>query len=126
MNKAFPIFDLGRFEREDAAARVELGREVDAICRATGFLAIRNHGVPQPVIDGVWRKAREFFDLPAREKDQARAPYPGFPYGYLGPKLEALARSKGVDTPPDLKESFNGGPQSIPAELKGQDALNFC
>ena len=126
MTTAFPTFDLAHFERADAATRAQLGREVDAICRATGFLAIRDHGVPPPVIDGVWRTAAEFFDLPAGEKEAARAPYPGYPYGYLGPKLEALARSKGVDTPPDLKESFNGGPQRVPPGLTDRDALSFC
>lgn len=123
---AFPVFDLGRFEKADGAEREALVAEVDAICRSTGFLAIANHGVPQPVIDGVWSQAKAFFDLPYEEKNAARAPYAGYPYGYLGPKLEALAKSKGVDTPPDLKESFNGGPLSVPAGLDDKDALAFC
>lgn len=123
---AFPVFDLGRFEAAGPAERDELGREVDRICRTTGFLAIRNHGVAQEAIDGVWEKASAFFDLPPDDKRKAAAPYPGYPYGYLGPKLEALAKSKGVDTPPDLKESFNGGPQSAPSGIADEDALGFC
>lgn len=123
---AFPVFDLGRFEGAGAEEKAALGREVDGICRATGFLAIRNHGVPEAVIREAWNKAREFFDLPAEEKRRAAAPYPGYPYGYLGPKSEALAKSKGVDTPPDLKESFNGGPHAPPSGLADKDALAFC
>lgn len=123
---AFPVFDLGGFERAGAPERARLGREVDAICRATGFLAIRNHGVAQGAIDAVWAAAHAFFDLPPDEKRRAAAPYAGYPYGYLGPKSEALARSKGVDTPPDLKESFNGGPQAAPAGMTDRDALSFC
>jgi isopenicillin N synthase-like dioxygenase len=126
MSSTFPIFDLGRFERADAAERKRLGAEVDAICRATGFLAITSHGVPQDIIDGAWGKAHAFFDLPAAEKHKAAAPYKGYPYGYLGPEQEALAKSKGVDTPPDLKESFNGGPAVIPAGLTDPQALAFC
>src|SRR5580658_10934819 len=108
----FPVFDLGRFEKAGGEERRALAREVDAICRNTGFLAIVNHGVARNVIDGVWFKALAFFDLPLEVKQRARAPYAGYPYGYLGPELEALAKSRNVDTPPDLKESFNGGPSS--------------
>jgi isopenicillin N synthase-like dioxygenase len=122
----FPVFDLSRFEQADAAGRRALGAEVDAICRSTGFLAISGHSVPRPVIDAVWRKAHAFFDLPVEVKEKARAPYPGYPYGYLGPGVEALAKSKGQDTQPDLKESFNGGPLSVPEGLDDAQALAFC
>ena len=67
-----------------------------------------------------------FFDLPTDVKEQVRAPYPGYPYGYLGPGVEALAKSKGQDTPPDLKESFNGGPLAVPEGLTDPEALAFC
>ncbi|MBS3647373.1 isopenicillin N synthase family oxygenase [Pseudaminobacter sp. 19-2017] len=123
---AFPVFDLGRFEQASAAERRAMAAEVDRICRSTGFLAIANHGVPAETIDGVWNKAHEFFDLAPAEKQKARAPYPGYPYGYLGPELEALAKSRGVDTPPDLKESFNGGPLGTPEGIQDKDALSFC
>jgi isopenicillin N synthase-like dioxygenase len=122
----FPVFDLGRFENAAATEKAVLGRAVDEICRSTGFLAVRNHGVPQSVIDAVWSKARAFFDLPAEAKQEARAPYKGYPYGYLGPELEALARSRDVDSPPDLKESFNGGPLAIPPGVTDPEALAFC
>ena len=122
----FPVFDLGKFEKADPAERRRLGAEVDAICRSTGFLAVTNHGVPQAVIDAVWTKARGFFDLPPEDKQKAKAPYKGYPYGYLGPELEALARSRDVDSPPDLKESFNGGPQGVPEGITDKDALAFC
>lgn len=123
---SFPVFDLGHFETADTAERARLGAEVDAICRATGFLAIANHGVQQSVIDDAWNKAAAFFALPPETKLKARAPYPGYPYGYLGPDSEALAKSKGVDTPPDLKESFNGGPQGVPHGMTDPAALAFC
>jgi len=126
MSSPFPIFDLGRFERAGAAERAELGAEVDAICRSTGFLAVSGHSVPQSVIDAAWNSAHDFFDLPQAEKDAVRAPYPGYPYGYLGHGAEALAKSKGQETPPDLKESFNGGPLAVPAGLSDPQALAFC
>lgn len=125
-DRTFPVFDLGAFETADGATKRTLGDTVDAICRETGFLAIANHGVPQAVIDAVWQKAHQFFDLSPEDKQKARAPYKGYPYGYLGPELEALAKSRDVDSPPDLKESFNGGPLRQPASITDPQALAFC
>ena len=123
---AFPVFDLSRFEKAAPEERRKLGGEVDEICRATGFLAISGHSVPQTTIDAVWKAAHDFFDLPQETKDGVRAPFPGYPYGYLGSGTEALAKSKGIDTPPDLKESFNGGPLKVPDGLTDPEALAFC
>lgn len=122
----FPVFDLGSFEEADRGHKEMLGRQVDEICRTTGFLAVKNHGIVPEVITAAWTSAQEFFDLPADVKLRAKAPYPGYPYGYLGPELEALAKSRGMDTPPDLKESFNGGPLQIPQGMVDGEALKFC
>lgn len=122
----FPIFDLGAFERATPEEKTRLGETVDEICRKTGFLAIAEHSVPTDVIEAVWQSARAFFDLSPEEKNAARAPFPGYPYGYLGSGTEALAKSKNVDTPPDLKESFNGGPLAVPAGMTDGEALSFC
>jgi len=126
MSHAFPIFDLEAFQRADDDSKRALGRDVDLICRSTGFLAVGNHGVAQPVIDAAWEAAGAFFSLPGEMKRKAAAPYAGYPYGYLGPETEALAKSRGVDTPPDLKESFNGGPEAVPDGISDPDALGFC
>ncbi len=47
MSASFPVFDLSRFEGAGPQERRRLGHEVDGICRATGFLAISGHSVPQ-------------------------------------------------------------------------------
>ncbi|PZM13552.1 isopenicillin N synthase family dioxygenase [Rhizobium tubonense] len=125
-SQSFPVFDLGAFEAAGVDEKKRLGATVDAICRSTGFLAIANHGVGEDVIAGIWEKARAFFDQSPDEKQGAKAPFPGYPYGYLGPGTEALAKSRNVDTPPDLKESFNGGPLAVPRGMVDPEALGFC
>jgi isopenicillin N synthase-like dioxygenase len=125
-SQAFPVFDLGVFEAATDDEKKRLGAVVDEICRSTGFLAISNHGIDDAVIAAIWEKARAFFDQPADIKQRAKAPYPGYPYGYLGPGTEALAKSRNVDTPPDLKESFNGGPLEVPVGMTEPEALGFC
>ena len=123
---SFPVFDLAQFERASPEQKRALGAEIDAICRATGFLAVSGHGVPAATIGALWSKAEEFFAQPEALKASASAPYPGYPYGYLGLETESLARSRGVDAPPDCKESFNGGPQRAPDGLADRQALDFC
>ncbi len=125
-NSEFPVFDLGAFECAQETRREALAAGVDDSCRNSGFLAISGHGVGENVINGIWNATTSFFELNADAKKRVRAPYPGYPYGYLGPGAEALAKSKNVETPPDLKESFNGGPLSVPPELTDEDALSFC
>ena len=116
----FPRFNLSAFDNGTASAS-----QVDDICRETGFLILEGHGIPDATIDNVWAAARAFFAQTAEAKQQVKAPYPGYPYGYLGPNAEALAKSKGVDTPPDLKESLNGGPLHVPANASAE-AMQFC
>ena len=122
----FASFDLAGFEQAQPDDRRAKARDIDHICRETGFLVLHNHGVPDVVIDDIWHAALRFFALGSQAKQQVAAPYPGYPYGYLGPNSEALAKSKGQVTPPDLKESFNGGPLTTPAGMSDPDALAFC
>jgi hypothetical protein len=89
-------------------------------------LAITGHGVPDATIQGFWGASAGFFAQPLVIKQTVRAPQPGYPYGYLGPLSEALAASKGVKSPPDLKERFNGGPLSVPDSMDDPEALAFC
>ena len=118
-------FDLAAFEAAQGAARSDRAAALDAMCRETGFVILTGHGVPGAVIDGVWEAARAFFAQPVQVKARVAPVRKGDPYGYLGPKAEALAASKGVVTPPDLKESFNGGPLSVPADAS-DEARAFC
>ena len=122
----FPTFDLAVFESVSKSEQVAQGKELDRICQELGFLILIGHGVQHDVIENVWANVHNFFAQDYALKQAVAAPHPGYPYGYLGPNTEALAKSKGVDTPPDLKESFNGGPQEIPVDVSDPEALKFC
>ncbi|RYG89753.1 isopenicillin N synthase family oxygenase [Loktanella sp. IMCC34160] len=122
----FATLDLARFEAATGADRAGEAARLDAICRDSGFLILRGHGVPEAVIGAVWTAAQRFFAQGVAAKQAVAAPYAGYPYGYLGPDKEALAKSKGEDTPPDLKESFNGGPLRVPDGVSDPDAHAFC
>lgn len=114
-------FDLAAFEAAEGRARANMAADLDRICRETGFLVVRGHGIDPAVIAAQWDAVRRFFAQDPAAKEAVAPPAPGAPYGYLGPDREALARSKGEDTPPDLKESFSGRPaQTAPAGLDKQ------
>jgi isopenicillin N synthase-like dioxygenase len=101
----FPCFDLSAFEAAHQDARHDWARAIDKICRETEFLVLDGHGVNQLVIDNIWTAAQAFFAQDAAAKQAVAPPYQGYPFGYLGPDAEALARSKGEDTLPDLKKA---------------------
>ena len=122
----FPRFNLEHFENSLGAERKKLSTALDKMCSETGFLVIEDHGVPQKVIDDQWAIVSEFFSSSLEIKKEVKVPYKGYPYGWIGPDQEALAASKGEVTPPDLKESFNGGPLTIPKNIKDPAAYQFC
>ncbi len=96
-----PILDLSDWI---AGGPIEpLARQFDAACTNTGFFYVKNHGVPQAVVDAVFDATRRYFDLPLEErlKDKIDERFRrGFmPYG--------VTQHPGFK--PDLKESYEVG-----------------
>ena len=122
----FPRFNLEYFENSVGRDRKKRSKELDKICSEIGFLVLEGHGVSQKIISDQWTIVSEFFSSPLEIKREVKVPFLGYPYGWIGPGQEALAASKGEKTPPDLKESFNGGPLTIPKNIKDPAAYEFC
>ena len=112
---AISSIDLGAFLDGTAGEQAKIARTVDYICRSTGFLIIENHQVPAEIISKAWQQTTDFFDLALEEKLTARSSDPKCPRGYFPMESEALAKSLGVDTPPDVKESFGIGRLNAPS-----------
>jgi isopenicillin N synthase-like dioxygenase len=72
------------------------------------------HGVPGAVISDLISQSYAFFDLPPPEKLAVRRPRPEQNRGYIAPGEERLARLRGNETPPDLKELYTIGPFDTP------------
>lgn len=125
MSSSIPAINLAEFIHGDNEQQRRIAADVDHICKTLGFLIVENHGVPQKVIDDAWQVARDFFDLPVREKMASRSPDPNCPRGYFPFASEALAKSLGVDTPPDVKESLGIGPLRAPNRDLPASALEF-
>ena len=124
---SLPVFNLGGFENSTGTSRKSYCTKLDKFCSEIGFLLIENHAVPDKIIESQWSAVKQFFSQETDEKMKVSVPYPGYPYGWIGPNKEALAASKGEKTPPDLKESFNGGPLQTPTKkIKDGRAYEFC
>jgi isopenicillin N synthase-like dioxygenase len=63
-----PIIDVSRLADPDPAVRASEARALRAACTGSGFFYVRDHGVPQGVIDTLFDQARLYFDLSLAEK----------------------------------------------------------
>ncbi|HTR17083.1 MAG TPA: 2-oxoglutarate and iron-dependent oxygenase domain-containing protein [Acetobacteraceae bacterium] len=63
-----PMIDLAPFSGTDAAARRAVASALREACVNVGFFYIRNHGVPQALIDETFAQAPRFFGLSLEEK----------------------------------------------------------
>lgn len=111
-----PIIDLAPFLEGSPAGKA---RTVDALARAAeeiGFFAVEGHGIPRATIDRLYTVSRQFFEQPLEVKQRVAPPVPTYPRGYKGVGFEALAAGNAVATPPDLKEYYHFGRESLPAD----------
>jgi isopenicillin N synthase-like dioxygenase len=108
-----PIVDGAPLRGGSAGDLAGMARALDAACRNVGFFYLRNHGIPQPVIDRAFAEAHRFFALPREEKmkihyKKSRTWVRGFtPIG----ELKADPSAKG-----DLQEAFDFGVELPPED----------
>lgn len=116
MSSDFPVIDLEplREPQVSATATLDIACQVARACEETGFFTVTGHGVPRAVITDLVAQSYAFFDLPLAEKLAVRRPRPEQNRGYIAPGEERLARLRGDETPPDLKELYTIGPFDLP------------
>jgi isopenicillin N synthase-like dioxygenase len=117
MSVAIPTIDLAAWR-----AGADVGPAVDAALQKAGFLLVTGHDVDAELRAEVRTAARRFFALPAEVKQRYAVRIGG--RGWLAPGVEANGNVEGVETPPDLKESFAVGPDSSTGD-PGVDAVWF-
>ncbi|HLS83672.1 MAG TPA: 2-oxoglutarate and iron-dependent oxygenase domain-containing protein, partial [Arenimonas sp.] len=109
MSARIPTLDIQRFHSDREAFVAELG----AAYREWGFAGIRNHGIPQTLIDNAYDVFQRFFALPEEAKRKYHVPGGGGARGYTPFGIET---AKGAEHY-DLKEFWHVG-REIPRDSR--------
>jgi isopenicillin N synthase-like dioxygenase len=111
-----PVLDYATFSGPTKQAFVEAWGEA---ARGPGFLVVKNHGIPQALIDDMFAKADAFFALPKEVKDEVSIDKSPNNRGYAGTGSESLDEKSGQM---DQKEAYNMAvdfPADDPRVLRG-------
>ncbi|GAB6197250.1 isopenicillin N synthase family dioxygenase [Lysobacter xanthus] len=111
-----PTLDIQRFD--DAAQREAFVAELGATYREWGFAGVRNHGIPQQLIDDAYRVFAQFFALPEAIKRKYHVPGGGGARGYTPFGIETAKGAQHFD----LKEFFHIG-REIARDSKYADSM---
>lgn len=112
------VIDLGGLGGGDQIELRRVAAELGRACRDTGFFYIRNHGVPDALLSGIFTCAKAFFAAPRASKDALSIKHSPHNRGYVGIATESLNLEQA-----DCKEAFNIGldlPASDPEVMAGK------
>jgi len=103
--KGIPSVDLSDFLSNDSARQKKFINELGAAYEGIGFVAVKNHGIPDELIDKLYDRIQRFFALDEVTKKQYNIPGIGGQRGYT-PFGQEHAKGK---TAGDLKEFWHFG-----------------
>ncbi len=98
-----PVIDVSALQADSPSQIAAVATALRQAAQCPGFFYVRNHGVPRPLIDAVFKVSMEFFGLPLEEKQKVTINelHRGF-ISVGGAKMYDKARV-------DLKESYLWG-----------------
>jgi len=102
---AIPSVDLADFLSGDPVRKNAFVQELGKAYEEVGFVAVKNHGVPDELIADLYKYVQQFFSLPLEQKKNYEIPELAGQRGYTSFGKE---HAKGSDAP-DLKEFFQYG-----------------
>jgi len=101
---AIPVVDLAQFSG-NAQQKADFVSALGNAYEDVGFVAVKNHGIPDKTIEGLYTNAKAFFNLPQDTKNKYEIAGLAGQRGYTSFGKE---HAKG-STAPDLKEFFQFG-----------------
>jgi isopenicillin N synthase-like dioxygenase len=100
-----PVVDLADFLSGDPARKQKFVAELGKAYEEVGFVAVKNHGIPDDLIADLYKNVQQFFALP----DEVKLSYEKKELaGQRGYTSFGREHAKGYDAP-DLKEFFQFG-----------------
>jgi isopenicillin N synthase-like dioxygenase len=67
---SIPVIDIAPLLGSDSTARLAKAREIAEAAATVGFFYIRNHGVPEVLIERAYERSRQFHQSPVEQKDR--------------------------------------------------------
>jgi isopenicillin N synthase-like dioxygenase len=104
-----PIVNLSDFTGGNAEKKRAFVQMLGKAYEDVGFVAVKNHGIPDELISDLYKYVQQFFSLPSDKKRNFEIPELAGQRGYTSFGIE---HAKGSDAP-DLKEFFQYG-QTVP------------
>ncbi len=102
---AIPMVDLAKFTHGDAASRAAFVQELGKAYEGVGFVAVKNHGIPDELIGELYGYVKLFFSQPNDVKRKYERVELAGQRGYTSFGKE---HAKGFEAP-DLKEFYQFG-----------------
>jgi len=99
-----PVIDFGGMLGSDPAEKAKVALALRDAAVNVGFFYIRNHGVPQALVDAMFAEAPRFFGLPLEEKMAIHVKKSSTMLGYVAMKDENANQLVGTG---DLHEAFD-------------------
>ncbi|HEX8460537.1 MAG TPA: 2-oxoglutarate and iron-dependent oxygenase domain-containing protein [Segetibacter sp.] len=102
---SIPVVDLADFLSGDSSSKASFVQNLGKAYEEVGFVAVKNHGVPDELISHIYEYVQQFFSLPLEKKLNYEIPGLAGQRGYTSFGRE---HAKGSESP-DLKEFFQYG-----------------
>jgi isopenicillin N synthase-like dioxygenase len=102
---SIPVVNLADFLSGDPELKQAFVNKLGKAYEDVGFVAVKNHGIPDDLIADLYKYVQEFFSMPGEKKKQYEVPGLAGQRGYTSFGKE---HAKGSDAP-DLKEFFQFG-----------------
>ena len=100
-----PVVDLSDFLSGDPKRKQAFVQQLGKAYEDVGFVAVKNHGIPDDLIADLYKYVQQFFSMPIDKKRKYEVPGLAGQRGYTSFGKE---HAKGSDAP-DLKEFFQYG-----------------
>lgn len=117
---AIPVVDLAEFLSGEPQKKQQFVQQLGKAYEEVGFVAVKNHGIPDELISKLYEYVQQFFALPLEAKKQYEIPELAGQRGYTSFGKE---HAKGSDAP-DLKEFYQHGqilPPNAPEKAEYPD-----
>ena len=95
-----PIIDMTGSFSDDVNVRRKVAKEIATACEQVGFFYIKNHGIPQELMDETMGAARKHFDKPFEAKMREHI--------YKSKDMRGYEPVHGANVDPNTKGGKNG------------------